>query len=1116
MQGDDALGPAMAASSRTGTGAAPVAWARPLWRPFAAVGAFAGRVIAPFATLLLVLPIWALGLLPWLRPAAQWLRAQRWFQRGLFAISRFAHGQSGVLWGAGIVVLLLLWFGLGGWVVWHDHSFAGFREGPVWAAVSEALFRVLRLAAFPLAIAPGDPWFVHLTRWPPIALPLWLAAPPLLRWVLRQAELGAVRNFCSGHYILVGYGHVGQALARDLFKDAGRDFAVVILDVASAQVRLDVARGHGAIVFANDGQDIDARALAAHRAAGILVAAGPSARNIDIAGRLARDVARLRRAEPRAVPRKAARIVPHIRERRMMDWVDSEAGKRWRCGDADDRPEAEAVEIRPEIAPFSTEEEASRRLLAKRPVAEYARLRQLRRCHFVVLGHDELAEWLVPQLFQAGIRGDLAPPRVTWVRDARTEGDGCGPYRKAFRELLQSRVTTSGELDRHGGRIELTLQEFDFSALDETLFDKVSRLPDVTKALATRWDRGQAEPEATAVALADLVDPVTSVFVCTGCDEDNLQIALRLHDLMHRHRRWLAPTFVRLFRDSGLQDVLRRCDSESRLHEIIDDFGQDQGVCTRGVIFDSPGDRAACMSHAMYQMSEAIRELSRSLPDSTSDLLAAVDAACDSWSGSDTGRDLAGLCRRLKALASAPQTAVADWLGEPPSKAAGDDLQAIQTRLSSIGALLSRTGRGASPAPGAAAQSWARLEYVFTASNYDQVDHVAARLRGAGYVPQLLASTATGGFPDVRIRPWPFADVWTAWREEFGSTLASGSVESGVSAPVVRASGFGIEDQARTEHTRWMVERITSGWRQGRVRDNLRRQHDILLPYDQLIGREADQLKNVQIVANIQALLKAATPEVAWWPELRVGFWSNPWAPAAGPEPTDEEIVECLQNACYAARASFAIGEEERGRQPLALSLTVCGRTVLDGRVLKVLAAWASASLLGPFRVIVPRIRPFPESAQSPGKSVAVDGNHEGAFQERLKALMALGLVAQIHEIDLVPEGLSARMFAKDLALAPLAEPGDSGRGAATRPGTTAEDQWLADLHRDMQIRLLRFAVGSSALAEAGCGHDKLRWCWPEAGGENRDYGLPPQSIMSAALRCCPGRAAWQRRHPSV
>ena len=59
---------------------------------------------------------------------------------------------------------------------------------------------------------------------------------------------------------------------------------------------------------------------------------------------------------------------------------------------------------------------------------------------------------------------------------------------------------------------------------------------------------------------------------------------------------------------------------------------------------------------------------------------------------------------------------------------------------------------------------------------------------------------------------------------------------------------------ARHEHRRWMREKLANGWTYAPVRDNGKRHHPMLVPYDDLPPDE--QQKDINVVNNIIPLLK--------------------------------------------------------------------------------------------------------------------------------------------------------------------------------------------------------------------------------------------------------------------
>jgi len=61
-----------------------------------------------------------------------------------------------------------------------------------------------------------------------------------------------------------------------------------------------------------------------------------------------------------------------------------------------------------------------------------------------------------------------------------------------------------------------------------------------------------------------------------------------------------------------------------------------------------------------------------------------------------------------------------------------------------------------------------------------------------------------------------------------------------------------LERLARAEHRRWMAERIMNGWRYGESKDDFRRLHPMIVPYDNLTDEQKE--KDHQIVREVLAL----------------------------------------------------------------------------------------------------------------------------------------------------------------------------------------------------------------------------------------------------------------------
>jgi hypothetical protein len=78
----------------------------------------------------------------------------------------------------------------------------------------------------------------------------------------------------------------------------------------------------------------------------------------------------------------------------------------------------------------------------------------------------------------------------------------------------------------------------------------------------------------------------------------------------------------------------------------------------------------------------------------------------------------------------------------------------------------------------------------------------------------------------------------------------------GVSPSAIVMSDEDVERLAEREHERWMAERRKSGWTYAPRRDNARKHHNLLVPWDDLQERDRDRDRDT--VRNLPKLVERA------------------------------------------------------------------------------------------------------------------------------------------------------------------------------------------------------------------------------------------------------------------
>jgi hypothetical protein len=126
---------------------------------------------------------------------------------------------------------------------------------------------------------------------------------------------------------------------------------------------------------------------------------------------------------------------------------------------------------------------------------------------------------------------------------------------------------------------------------------------------------------------------------------------------------------------------------------------------------------------------------------------------------------------------------------------------------------------------------WPMLKETYRRANMRAADHLPAKLFTLGIDPRAATDKAL---------------LTPAVRQKLAALMHAPADD-----PV-------LEQLASLEHRRWMIERKLDGWRFGTMRDNKRRIHDLLIPWEELDGPlRAERIKDAdQIVAIISQLLQ--------------------------------------------------------------------------------------------------------------------------------------------------------------------------------------------------------------------------------------------------------------------
>lgn len=116
------------------------------------------------------------------------------------------------------------------------------------------------------------------------------------------------------------------------------------------------------------------------------------------------------------------------------------------------------------------------------------------------------------------------------------------------------------------------------------------------------------------------------------------------------------------------------------------------------------------------------------------------------------------------------------------------------------------------------------------------------------------------------------ADCYRLKLRDIGARLVAGD------GPPLRFSPAELEELARAEHDRWMVAKLATGWTFGETRDDTRKLHPDIVPYDALSERIKDlDREQIRIMTRllgssgqraVRVLTVALLPGQAEWPRL--------------------------------------------------------------------------------------------------------------------------------------------------------------------------------------------------------------------------------------------------------
>jgi hypothetical protein len=326
-------------------------------------------------------------------------------------------------------------------------------------------------------------------------------------------------------------------------------------------------------------------------------------------------------------------------------------------------------------------------------------------------------------------------------------------------------------------------------------------------------------------------------------------------------------------------------------------------------------------------------------------------------------------------------------------------------------AYLALRGESESGEPQPSMRPWRRLDEIYRRANRRAADHIPVKLASAGF--------HVTGRPLMRARERRF-----------------------------ELSPEELRDLARLEHESWMNGQKLAGWRRGAQRDDRRRYHEFLVPFDALTKAVQEyDYEQVRVVLE-KVVAETDADKATVFRERRIGIFAG--LPLSRDE-TDAAVREFSERALPALLSRYE-GDwlTIMTRLIPGAELSLC-EMLLSALDTKGRRAWRLVIVKAvPERVIV---------QDAMGQAAESEPRQEAALADELaRRLAVIARPETVFTIDLTPPALRIEDWLQDTAL-------------RSRGNARARDYLLrkCDVVIDIQERAAQ-SLGSSTMAEAGRG----------------------------------------------